>query len=373
MTKVIDVTLILVTSLESHIRDKALDALVASMPNAMVVRHDLLEGERVLRRVSRGTTSLERTEIPLEHGCLTCTVRLDVLPTVTRVLDALPEDVIVGLPPSVNADMVLEYLEPQLALRGRALDSVCLALDPAALEDQMWDNRTLWQAGLSSVAEDDRTAGEFLVKEIAFADSSLMLEGLFAHLFETDAPGCQTGGDDFLRGAQLLTELGPHLAVIHPDEDLAPAIYDPQSARRRSTPGNVNVREGGKGGDGEGASAQDRAFTTLELHAERPLHPVRLKDALHGLAEGCVWLRGTLWIGSAPETKMVLGGAGPFVWLESQGKWGAETAHTHIALTSDTNDAYELAELLRACELSDTEILESPNKFDDALRLTDLT
>lgn len=368
MTNVFDVTLILVTSLESHIRDKALDVLVASMPRAMVVRHDLLEGDRVLRRVSRGATSLERFEIPLEHGCLTCTVRLDVLPTVTRVLDALPDDVIVGLPPSVNADMVLEYLEPQLALRGRALDSVCLALDPASLDDQMWDNRTLWQAGLSSVKDDDRTAGEFLVKEIAFADTALMLEGLFAHLFEADAPGCQSGGEDFQRGSQLLTELGPHLTVIHPDDELELATYDQRSARARSTPGTVNV---GKPEDRVNSKAWSGQFTTVVLTAERPLHPARLKDALHGLAEGCVWLRGTLWIASNPETKMVLGGAGPFVWLESQGTWGAETARTHIALTSDSNDASDLAELLRSCELTDAEILESPNRFDDALRLTD--
>ena len=366
-------TLILVTSLESHVRDKALDALVASMPNAMVVRHDLLEGERVLRRVSRGTASLERREIPLEHGCLTCTVRLDVLPTVARVLDALPEDVIVGLPPSVNAGMVLEHLEPQLVMRGRSLDSVCLALDPAALEDQMWDNRTLWQAGLSSVRDDDRTAGEFLVKEIAFADTSLMLEGLFAHLFEAETPGCQSGGEDFLRGTQLLAELGPHLAVIHPEEDLELATYQPQAARKRSTPGAINARTVGMASEGALFRAMPGHFTTVELHAERPLHPGRLKDALPWLAEGCVWLRGTLWIGSAPETKMVLGGAGPFVWLESQGKWGAETAHTHLALTSDSNDACALAELLRSCELTEAEILDSPNEFDDALRLTDLT
>ncbi|MFL4476010.1 GTP-binding protein [Paeniglutamicibacter sp. MACA_103] len=289
------------------------------------------------------------------------------------MLDALPEDVIVGLPPSVNADMVLEYLDPQLALRGRSLDSVCLALDPAALEDQMWDNRTLWQAGLSSVQDDDRTPGEFLVKEIAFADTSLMLEGLFAHLFEADAPGCQTGGEHFLRGSQLLAEVGPHLAVIHPDDELDLATYEPHSARWRATPGTVNVRDAGKVNDSTDATARVGEFTTVELRAERPMHPTRLKDALHWLAEGCVWLRGTLWIGNAPEAKMVLGGAGPFVWLESQGKWGVETAHTHIALTSDSNDASDLAEILRSCELTDEEILKSPITFGDALRLTDLS
>lgn len=361
-------TLILVTSLEAHVRDKALDTLVATSPEAMVIRHDLLEGERVVRRVSRGAVEIDRTEIALEHGCLTCTVRLDVVPTVTRVLDAAPPDVFVGLPPSVNTGMVLEILGPLLAVRGINIDSVCLALDPAALEDQMWDTRTLWQAGLSSVQDDDRTAGEFLVKEIAFADTALLLEGLFAHLFEAEAPGCQSGGDLFHRGAQLLGELGPHLAVIHPDHGLALNSHDPEAARRRSTPGNVHVRSAGTSKE---KMAKDGPFTTIELRAERPLHPGRLKDALGWLAAGCVWLRGTLWIGNSPETKVVLGGAGPFVWIENQGTWGAETARTHMALTSDSNDAIELAALLHSCELTDAEILGSPD-FGDALRLTDL-
>ena len=364
----VGVTLILVTSLEAHVRDKALDALLATSPEAIVVRHDLLEGERVLRRVSRGAVEVDRTEIALEHGCLTCTVRLDVVPTVSRVLETAPGDVIVGLPPSVNAGMVLDTLGPELAVRSTSLGSVCLALDPAALEDQLWDSRTLWQAGLSSVQDDDRTAGEFLVKEIAFADTALLLEGLFAHLFEAEAPGCQSGGDLFHRGAQLVGELGPHLAVIHPDQVLALNAHEPEAARRRSTPGNVHVRSAGTSKEN---MAKDGPFTTIELRAERPLHPGRLKDALGCLAEGCVWLRGTLWIGNSPETKVVLGGAGPFVWVENEGTWGAETARTHVALTSDSNDAVELAALLHSCELTDAEILGSPD-FEDALRLTDL-
>lgn len=345
-----------------------MDALLATHPDAMVVRHDLLEGERVLRRVSRGLVALERTEIALEHGCLTCTVRLDVVPTVSRILETAPGDVIVGLPPSVNAGMVLDTLGPELAVRGTSPGSVCLALDPAALEDQLWDSRTLWQAGLSSVQDDDRTAGEFLVKEIAFADTALLLEGLFAHLFEAEAPGCQSGGDLFHRGAQLLGELGPHLAVIHPEHELALNAHEPEAAHRRATPGHINTR---KALDSTGDKTWGAPFTTIELRSERPLHPGRLREALGWLAEGCVWLRGTLWIGNLPETKVVLGGAGPFVWVENQGTWGTETARTHLALTSDSNDAVELAALLRSCELTDAENLGSP-VFEDALRLSDL-
>lgn len=365
-------TLILVTSLESHARDKALEALLHSRPEAAVVRHDLLEGDRVLRRVARGAEGVERMEIPLAHGCLTCTVRLDVVPTVMRILHDYSGDVIVGLPPSVSAEMALEFLEPQLALRGVVVESVCLAVDPAALEDQMWDSRTLWQAGLSSVQDDDRTSGEFLVKEIAFSDSALTVEGLFAHLFEAQSPGCQSGGDFFARGTQLLHQLGPHLAVLHPDGEPRLASYQPTAARRRATPGTVWVKGTAAPAPGAGVLGSMRVFGTLELRAERPLHPGRFRAALQEMAAGCIWLRGTLWIANTPGTKMVLGGAGPLVWVEGRGAWNTQTACTHIALTSDDNDEVTLAGLLKSCELTDEEMLGSPGGFEDALRIGDL-
>lgn len=365
-------TLILVTSLEAHARDKALDAMVRTWPHATVIRHDLLEGERVLRRISKSFLTLERSEIPLEHGCLTCTVRLDVVPTVMRLLDEVSGDMIIGLPPSVSAAMAMELLEPRLLSRGIVVNSICLAVDPAALEDQMWDSRTLWQAGLSSVRGDDRTSGEFLVHEIAYADTALLVEGLFAHLFEAQAPGCQSGGELFQRGTRLLGHLGPHLKVLHPERDIILGSHLAAAARRRAAAGNPCVDSTGHAAKESRTSAVEKDFTTVELRAERPLHPARLLDAMHHLAEGCIWLRGTLWIANSPSLKMVFGGAGPFVWIEGRGLWKTETARTHLALTSDSNNESELTEMLRQCELTDAEMLQSTEIFEDVLKLGDL-
>ena len=74
-----------------------------------------------------------------------------------------------------------------------------------------------------------------------------------------------------------------------------------------------------------------------------------------------------------PEQKIVLGGAGPRVWLESAGPWGSETATTHIALTGDENVPGEFVELLRDCELTDEEMLLDPKLSIDALRLAGLS
>ena len=86
------------------------------------------------------------------------------------------------------------------------------------------------------------------------------------------------------------------------------------------------------------------------------------------MAAACAWMRGKLWIASAPEQKIVLG-ARPRVWLESAGPWGSETAATHIALTGAENVPGELIELLRECELTDEEMLADPKLSLDALGL----
>lgn len=367
-------TLILVTSLDSHSRDRALESLLDSRPDAIVVRHDLLEGERVLRRVEAGSRVVERTEITLEHGCLSCTVRLDVVPTVLRILDGSTVPVLLGLPPSVHADMVLEFLGPELERRGVPVESACLAIDPAALEDQMWDRHTLWESGLSSVPSDDRTAGEFLAKEISFADTALMVEGLFAHLAEQGAPGCQSGGELFLRGIQLLEELGPHLVRSHPDGQLRLGQYGAGRAMGRIAPGVVNVTARSiTAKTPEAEHSTSAGYTTVVLRAGRPLDPSRFGNALPLLATACTWMRGKLWIASSPEQKIVLGGAGPRVWLESAGPWGSETATTHIALTGDENVHGELIELLKDCELTDEEMLADPKHVTDALGLAGLS
>lgn len=363
------VTLILVSSLDSHSRDRALETLLASRPDAILVRHDLLEGERVLRRVESGSRVVDRAEITLEHGCLSCTVRLDVVPTVLRVLDAFPSPVILGLPPSVHADMVLDILGPELERRGIPVESACLAIDPAALEDQMWDRETLWESGLSSLSSDDRSAGEFLTREISFSDTALLVEGLFAHLAGRNAPRCQSGGAIFLRGIQLLEELGPHLVRSHPDGPLQLGQFGALAAAGRTAPGVINtaVSNHSEGSDA-GTLGDDSppAFSTVVLSAGRPLDPTRLRNALPILATACTWMRGKLWIAGSPEQKIVLGGAGPRIWLEPAGPWGSEAAATRIALTGCEHVPGEFTQLFSDCELTDAEMLAGPKLGTDA-------
>lgn len=307
--------------------------------------HDLLEGDTVLRRVSVPGQQPSRREQQLEHGCLGCTVRLDIVPSVDELLAAQTRQVIVALPPGVGSNHFTAALEQVLSRHHAKIDHAVLAVDPAALEDHVWDHHTLFESGLSSLPRDDRTAGEFLIREGASADSALLVEGLFAHLAGQQAPACQSGGELWVRGSALLAELAPHLVTSHPDQEPTLGTYRRKRARARLAPGAVAVPQ-----------ATHPPFSSALIRADRPLHPGRFHDILPQLAAATAWLRGTVWMADAPRDRLVATGIGPRLWFESAGGWGPRQAGTLLALTGAQNDPLEAQALLRYCELHDDEL-----------------
>ncbi|MNI51198.1 putative metal chaperone YciC [compost metagenome] len=142
------------------------------------------------------------------------------------------------------------------------------------------------------------------------------------------------------------------------------------------------------------------SFRTVLHRAGRPLHPGRFREALPQLAAGTHWLRGRLWIASAPKTRIAVQGIGPRVWLESTGKWLADSAEpgqahagktgadvdsvldwhpshgdrgTVLAITgrSEDFDAREFRDLLDSCQLTQAEMKQDFGVWDDPLELSD--
>lgn len=363
-----------VSSLDVFSRQKACAALAADSPGAVVVFHDLLEDGLVIRRTFQEGRRLEREESTLEHGCLSCTVRLDVVPTVKRLLKT-GSCLILGLPPAVAASTAVHAL-----LRGLGgafvIDSVVLACAPDAVEDQIWDHHTLFESGFTPVPEDDRTPGEFLMGELSFSDTVLLADPA---LVPVD-PAARA------RGIQLLKELAPHAAVTESAGDVRPGLHNLAEATARTVPGFVRI-----------PAESSSPFTTVVQRIERPLHPERFRHALAALAEGSCWLRGRLWVASAPDCRIAVQGIGPKVWLENTGPWQADREPflaafpaedreakfdwhpefgdrgTVLAVTGDDVDATEFAALLTACELTEAEMASSPGTITDPFDLNGTT
>lgn len=365
----------LVSSLDVFSRQKACAALAAESPGALVVFHDLLEEGIVLRRVFQDGVRLVHAESRLEHPCLSCTVRLDLVPTVGRLLKA-GSRIIVGLPPAAAAETAVHAL-----LRGLGdavtIDSVVLACAPDALEDQIWDHHTLFESGFTPVPADDRTPGEFLLRELCFSDTVLLADPALVPVEPADRH----------RGVQLIRELAPHAVLAESAGELRLGVHSLADATARSMAGSVQTAP---------APAPSSDFTTVVHRVERPLHPERFRHALATLAQACCWLRGRLWVASAPGCRIAVQGIGPRVWLENTGPWQAERASlpflsqvagpagaewhpeygdrgTVLAFTGDDIDAAEIAELLSACELSPAEMASAADSFLDPFGLNQTT
>lgn len=367
-SRIMNVTV--VSSLDGFCRQQACAALAADSPGALVVFHDLLEDGLVIRRIFRDGTRIDRDESLLEHGCLSCTVRLHVVPTVGGLLEQ-GSHIILGLPPAVASATAVDALLKGLGA-SVTVDSAVLACTPDAVEDQIWDHHTLFEAGFTPVASDDRAPGEFLIGELAFSDTVLLADPALVPV-DPDARE---------RGMQLIRELAPHARVTTGDGGIRPGRHDPSEATARTRPGSVRV-----------PARSCSPFSTVVQRIERPLHPERFRHALAALAEGCCWLRGRLWMASAPDCRIAIEGIGPRVWLENTGPWQADRTSrpsmppetgpdsaldwhpefgdrgTVLAVTGDEADAAEVAALLTACELSEAEMLSGTAPFPDPFGL----
>ncbi|PRB68638.1 GTP-binding protein [Arthrobacter sp. MYb213] len=340
--------LIFVSSLEVHCRNVAVQRLLNAYPEALVISHDLLEGNRVLRRVEGNSNASERAESVLEHGCVGCAVRFEILPTLLRLLPQNEDAVIIqSLPATWHSDQVLDIVRSELQERGVAIDHAVLALDPAAMEDQFWDRRTLWESGFNAMPNDERTAGEFLIREIALADSLLLVEGLSVELLGKSAEHLMSCGDQFRHGVKLTRELAPHATLTSVHDKVALGTYDHDEALRRSRPGHFQ----------QGSDAPEAGDTKILIKVERPLDADRFREVLPDIVATCMCVRGTLWIANCPGVRVALTGTGPRIWMESTGAWEGDIACTHLELTGSEHCEAEVKALLESCELSDGQVL----------------
>ncbi|WP_026556473.1 GTP-binding protein [Arthrobacter sp. 35W] len=356
-----------VSSLEVFSRQQSCAELAAQSPGAVVVFHDLLENSLVVRRIFHNGRLVERNETRLEHGCLSCTVRLDVVPTVERLIES-GHRIIVGLPPAVASSAAVQALRRGLG-SAITIDAAVLACAPDAVEDHIWDHHSLFESGFTPIPEDERTPGEFLIGELSFCDSILLADPA---LVPVDAAARA-------RGVQLLRELAPHAVVAEAEGNITLGRHHPGEATARTLLGSVRI-----------PAASSSPFSTVLQRIERPLHPGRFHEALASIAAGCCWLRGRLWVASAPNCRVALQGIGPRLWLENTGPWQADRTTlptvdpvagpdaaldwhpqygdrgTVLAITGDDVDAAEIAGLLRACQLTDSEMASGetmPNPF----------
>lgn len=272
-------------------------------PTAVLLEHDLDQVDLgvVARSTERGDGRYDATVVELAHGCVSCTVREDMLPSLVDLATSGDVDhVVLLLPDVVEPAGVLEAFHGLvLAESGRTASQschvdrvVCVVRGPD-LVPALADGLTLAEVGRTAADADDRLLGELVARQVETADVVVLLDA---------GPG--------ERGLARL--LNPTARVVGPADPVTPATFDLDRALDRADPSLVPA-----GAD----LRRDGDAWTVVWRARRPLHPVRLHDALETLVADALRSRGTVWLAGRPDALVGWEATGPRLCLGHIGSW----------------------------------------------------
>ncbi|MEE2031604.1 ribosome hibernation factor-recruiting GTPase MRF [Rhodococcus chondri] len=281
-------------------------------PGTVVVHHDLDPvGEGVGRRTVT-TVDDERLEVlELAHGCVSCTLREDLLPLLRRLHTYSTVDrIVLHLDPQLEPEALCWAVEHVVvagvvgqidgpAVRDVRIDGVVTCLDAAT-----WLDDATGDVDLRPGSGDDRTVAQVVVGQVEFADALVVRPG--------------TDGWQQARLHAVLARLAPGAPIAWaadaPIEDLLGRI--PPTARRGEVSDAYSPLLRGRPPLDEDCGVQ-----LIEFSARRPFHPQRLHDAVDVLLDGVVRARGRAWVATQPGNALLLESAGGGLRVAQAGPW----------------------------------------------------
>lgn len=333
------IPVILVSGVDSETMAVASSALGWDLPNAVAVRHDLDPARDVLiRTVSDISGVVEREELQLEHACVTCAVREDVVPTLER-LAALGRwsAIVAQLPATASATQVCRVAAwaPDKLPHVR-VSAVVTAVDAAPLADDLLTDELLTELALPVRDDDGRGLAETLCGMVEYADL----------VFASTPVEAETR--DLLRalmrpGACFVDSVTELDAVA-----LAAGVHDCEA----SESWGASVRRD------ELPQATGAAWL-LDVRSERPLHPGRLQEFAQLLGSGPRRSRGCFWLPTRPHQVCVWDGAGGQLSIGHHDEfWRGDPPLTRIVVVGLDDGRDALAAAFQACLLTDAELAE---------------
>ncbi|WP_330184867.1 GTP-binding protein [Nocardia sp. NBC_01503] len=315
----------------------------------VVVRHDLAElREGVVRRTVHTTPLLsgrpvreEVNVLELAHGCVSCTLRADLLPylCVLAQRDSVRR-IVLALDPAFEAEAVCQAIRDVVVSgvpgrvdgpAGRAvrIEAVLTCVDARDwLADATGDD-TLAERG-HATAEDDRTVAQLAVGQVEFADALLGFDG-------------GADPDIRMRTGAVLARLAPRAPIAWLDEPASLGAHAHSEMLRADALFGLLDRipadsRCGAGFDphacllrGEPPLEPDCGVALVEFDTDRPFHPDRLHSAIDVLLDGVVSARGRIWLATQPDEVVWLESAGGGLRIGGAGKWLAAMASEEIA------------------------------------------
>jgi G3E family GTPase len=381
---------VIVTGLDARASGRVARDLLARS-GTVLVHHDvsgLGEGV-VLRTVVRHTRDgllEERTAVELAHGCLSCTLRLDLLP-VLHELGGGPDvhRIALQLDPALEPEQLCWSID-HVVLEGVASDPEGTAADRvevagvvAVVDARTWledvtGGDELADRGLAATPDDDRTLAQVGVGQVAFADAVLVaggpLDAWSAARLDAVLDRLVSGvprADVAVGAERVLAALGPGAR-----RGRLSSVHDPL------LPGSPPLGE-------------DVGVCIIRFAAPRPFHPERLHEALDVLLEGIVVSRGRVWLASQNDRALWMESAGQGLRMGDAGRWLATLGdddpgwadvppehqvaaalrwdpvhgdrHTEVAVLSHRQPGVAVIAALDAALLTDDELAAGPDAW----------
>ncbi|KAA2252138.1 cobalamin biosynthesis protein CobW [Solihabitans fulvus] len=330
MPKDLRTPLVLVAGLAGRAAEAVAEQLWRDEPGTALVHHNLRGiADGVLRRRVRHGRHDELVTLTLVHGCISCTLREDLLPLLHRLAER-PDvrRVVVQLDPSLEPEAVCWALHHVL-VEDRTLDeltrveAVVTSVDLATLLADVTGDEALAERGLGAAAADERTVAQVAIGQVEFADA-IVLAGTPADRWTA------------ARTEAVLDRLAPlsvrqSLAAL----DTRALLADlPGNARR----GELDDAHGPLL-RGQPPLDTDCGVSVTVFGDRRPFHPQRLHEALDVLLDGVVRAKGRVWVASQPDVALWVESAGGGLRIGHAGPWLA---------TLDQDDWAEIGEERRA-------------------------
>lgn len=335
------VPIIILAAIDQVARDSAAVGLLMDLPDVAVVTHDLVvgsDGAEVRRVITDRTGRLVDDTMPIEHACLHCTVRENVVPTLQMVLARGGWRTLVLALPLAAAPADVVYAIDSAIATGTLSDArlagvVSLVAEDTLVTDLLGDD-LLVERGLALGTMDRRAVGEALANQVEYADVVVTLP---------DGDSQSRALLQHMVASSTQLHLGWHRLSV---QDLVQVHHDSDRARRRVDP--LTVQPSG--------AADHEGVWTVDLQTLRPLHPSRLTERIEDLGAGRLRDRGHFWLSTRPDTVCAWDGAGGQVSIGAVARWGRQRPRTRLVVTGvDPADRDRVEEAFRAVVMSPVE------------------
>jgi G3E family GTPase len=297
--------------------------------------------------VSDVTGVLEREVVDLDHACVGCAIREDILPTLRRLADLERwQTIIAHLPVAAEAQQVCRALASQPD-PGVRVTAVVAAVDGPSTVDTLTGDALLCEQGRHTAEGDRRGTAETAAALVEYADlvsvhGEVPQEGM-ALVRALARPGAVIVGEDGLQPTGVLVD-----GVHHHDESEVWVAETRRGPLPRLVCGGV---------------------WQLDLRSDRPMHPQRLHDQLKLIGAGAHRSRGCFWLATRPGEACGWDGAGGQVSVGAIGPWGRRGPMVRLVITGlesltprAEREAIEAA--FRASLLTDEELAERGPYWD---------